>query len=280
MAPTPDTATTLGARSHARSQAGARVVSQPTIPASSAVDLPDGVAADDVIFEETLGAGAYSTHRLPRGARLRLLDTEGDGCVALMLHRADAPVERLNVADTIKVQWQAYLGPGAALLSAMGRVLATFVDDTSARHDALCGVSIATDNETRYGDGTVSGPTPAARDRLLLGLAKWGLGRRDLPPTITLFKGVQVAEDGALTFDGSAAPGRHVTLRAELDLIVTLANCPHRLDPRPAYTCSPVRVTAWSAPPTPPDDPLRTGSPEVLRAFQNTEALLHEEGLR
>jgi urea carboxylase-associated protein 2 len=256
------------------------VESQPTIPASAAVDLPDGVVADDVIFEETLGPGAASTHRLPRGGRLRLVDTAGDGCVALMLHRADAPTERLNVADTIKVQWQAYLGPGAALLSGMGRVLATFVDDTSARHDALCGASIASDNAARYGDGMVSGPTPSARDRLLLGLAKWGLSRRDLPPALTLFKGVRVGEDGALDFDGDVRPGRHITLRAEVDLIVTLANCPHRLDPRPAYSCSPVRMTAWSAPPTPPDDPLRASSPEVLRAFQNTEALLAEEGLQ
>ena len=33
--------------------------------------------------------------------------------------------ERLNVADTVKVQWQAYLGPGAVLLSDMGRALMT-----------------------------------------------------------------------------------------------------------------------------------------------------------
>ena len=67
MVPTADTATTLGARAHARSQAGAHVVSQPTIPASAAVDLPDGVASDDVIFEETLGAGAYNVEPSPDG---------------------------------------------------------------------------------------------------------------------------------------------------------------------------------------------------------------------
>jgi len=272
------TATTHGAREHARSQAGTRVATQPTLPAAEAADPPPGVAAADLIWEETIGAGGYAAHLLPRGARLRLLDTDGDACAALMVHRADAPAERLNVADTVKVQWQAYLGPGMVLLSDMGRVLASLVEDTAARHDTICGASLATGNARRYGDGAAYGPFPAARDRLLLALAKHGLTRRDLPPAINLFKGVRVAQDGALVFDGAPAPGRAVTLRAEMDLLVSVANCPHRLDPRTAYTATPLRLTAWRAAPTAPDDPVRTGTPEVLRAFLNTEDLLGSGG--
>lgn len=268
------TSTTHGAREHARSQAGARVISQPTVPAADATDTPAGVAAADLLWEETLGPGGYSAHRLPRGGRLRLLDVDGDACAALMVHRADAPAERLNVADTGKVQWQAYLGPGMVLLSDMGRVMGSIVDDTSARHDALCGASTAAGNARRYGDGTVYGPAPAGRDRLLLGLAKHGLTRRDLPPTINLFKGVRVGGDGSLSFEGDPVPGASVTIRAEMDLLVCIANCPHRLDPRDTYTATPLRLTGWLGPLTPPDDPVRTRTPEVLRAFENTEELL------
>ncbi len=268
------TATTHGARDHARSQAGIRVAAQPIVPAADADDVPDGVRREDLIWEETLGAGGYAAHLLPRGARLRLLDTAGDACAALMIHRADAPAERLNVADTVKVQWNAYLGPGMVLLSDMGRVMASLVEDTSGRHDALCGASLPSGNARRYGDGSVYGPSPSARDRLLLALAKHGLSRRDLPPTITLFKGVRVAADGALVFAGDPAPGAHVTLRAEMDLLVSVANCPHRLDAREAYSATPLRLTAWRGDPAAPDDPVRTGTPEVLRAFQNTEDLL------
>lgn len=267
------TSTTHGARDHARAQAGKRVDTQPTVPATDA-EPPPGVAAADLIWDETLGAGGYAAQVLPRGARLRLLDTDGDACAALMVHRADHPAERLNVADTVKVQWQAYLGPGMLLLSGMGRVLATLEEDTSARHDALCGASTAPGNARRYGDGSVYGPSPSARDRLLLALAKHGLTRRDLPPTLNLFKGVRVESDGALTLMGDPAPGRHVVLRAEMDVLVSVANCPHRLDARDAYVCTPLRLTAWAGSPTAPDDPARTAGPEALRAFQNTEALL------
>lgn len=272
----PDTSTTHGARDHARAQAGASVKSQPIVPASATIDPPPGVSADRMLVEETLGAGAYCAHRLPYGARMRLTDLEGDGCAALMVHAAHNTAERLNVADTVKVQWQAYLGQGMALLSGMGRVLASIVEDTSGRHDALCGVATAADNAARYGEGGPWGATPAARDRLLLGLAKFGLSRRDLPPAISLFKGVRVAAGGELEFAGDPSPGCSVTLRAEMDLLVTLANCPHRLDPRDRYVATPIRVSAWSDVGTPQDDPVRTSTPELTRAFENAEALRAE----
>lgn len=256
------TSSTHGARDHARAQAGLRVDSQPTVPAAGASDLPAGVTAESVIWEEFLGDGAYCAHRLPRGSRLRLADAVGDGCATLMVHSALAPAERLNVADTVKVQWSAYLGPEMLLLSDMGRVLMSIEDDTSARHDALCG------------------PHPASRGRLLLAMAKHGLGRRDLPPAVTLFAGVRVAGDGALVFDGEPAPGTHVTLRAEMDVLVSLVNAPHRLDRREGHACSPLRLTAWRGAPTAAGDPLRSATPERLRAFQNTDDHLLGLGVR
>ncbi len=250
------TSSTHGARDHARAQAGARVESQPTLPATAAQGLPAEVPRDDLIWDETLGDGAYAAHRLPRGARLRLEDVAGEGCVTLMVHSAANPLERLNVADTVKVQWNAYLGPGALLLSDMGRALMAIESDTSARHDALCG------------------PHPGSRPRLLLAMAKHGLGRRDLPPAVTLFTGVRVEPDGRLTFDGSPRPGGVVTLRAEMDVLVSAVNAPHRLDRREGHAVTPVRLTAWRGAPTAADDPLRTATPERVRAYENTDELL------
>jgi uncharacterized protein YcgI (DUF1989 family) len=56
-----------------------------------------------------------------------------------------------------------------------------------------------------------------------------------------------------------------------MNVIFVLANCPHVLDPRPAYCVTPVRATAWRGPITPDDDPIRLATPEGLRAFQNVE---------
>lgn len=266
------TADPAGARAHARAMAGLRVEAQPTVPAGAADDRPDGVPPEAMLWAETIAPGGYAAKRLNRGARLRLVDVTGDACVSMLLFNAERPVERLNVADTQKVQWNAYLCAGKLLLSDMGKVLMSIVEDTAEAHDAFCGASNAVSNARKYGDGDNWGPHPNARDRFMLGVGKFGLGRKDIHPCVNWFKGVRIADDGSTRFNlGPYAPGRQVTLRAEMDVIVVLANCPHVLDPRPDYVVTPARVLAWRGEPTPENDPIRTATPEGLRAFQNVE---------
>lgn len=234
------TADPYGAQAHARAMAGTTVQAMPTVPA------PDGF-----IWEETLAAGGYAGKRLDRGARLRLTDLEGEACVSMLVFSAERPVERLNVADTVKVQWNAYLGAGRLLLSDMGKVLMSITQDEAGTHDAFCGAL-------------------GVRERLVLGAAKFGLGRKDVHPCVNWFKGVRIGPDGETVLDaGPFAPGRSLTLRAEMDVIVVLANGPHVLDPR--GIAGPVRLTAWRGPVTPKDDPIRNATPEGLRAFLNVE---------
>lgn len=232
------TASTQGARSHARSQAAAADLHVPAAPA--------GVAP---VWAESVPAGSYTSRVLGRGTRLRLADPDGGACAHLLMFRADAPWERLNVADTVKVPWQAYLGAGHPLLSDQGRVLATVVADTSAHHDTLCGM------------------TPAGQQAMLLAVHKNGLDVRDVAPSVSLFQGVRVAADGDLEFTGTAGPGHAVDLLIHLPVVVTLTNTAHPLDPAPALTT--LDVVAWRA-----DDELTApvnDEPEYLRALFNTE---------
>ena len=260
------------AREHARAMGGTVVEAMPILP-PRADDLPTAVAPADLLWEETIAAGGYASRTLSRGARLRLIDLKGDACASVLVFNAAMPTERLNIADTVKVQWDAYPSAGSLLLSDMGRVLASIEQDSAATHDAFCGASNETSNRRHYGEGRNSGACPNARDRLLLGAAKHGLGRRDVHPCINFFKGVRIGADGGVTAQlGPFAPGRSLVLRAEMDLILVLANCPHILDPRP-WSVTPLRATAWRGPITAPDDPIRNATPERLRAFLNTEDL-------
>lgn len=261
----------LAARDHARAMAGTIVEAMPVLP-PFADDLPAGVAAEDLLWEETVAAGGYASRKLARGSRLRLIDVEGDACASVLIYNADMPTERLNVADTVKVQWNAYLRAGKLLLSDMGRVLMSIVEDDAETHDTFCGTSNAATNAAKYGEGRNSSAFPNSRDRLLLGSAKHGLGRRDVHPCVNLFKGTRIERDGTITpLIGPYQGGRKVILRAEMDIIVVLANCPHVLDPRADWSVSPLRVSAWRGPVTSESDPIRTATPEGLRAFLNVD---------
>jgi urea carboxylase-associated protein 2 len=178
--------------------AGTVVEAMPQLP-PAARDLPAGIYPQDLLWEETIAAGGYATRRLARGSRLRLVDLAGDACASLLIYNAEMPSERLNVADTVKVQWNAYLGAGKLLLSDMGRVLMSNITDAAGTHDAFCGTSNAATNEAKYGEGSNSGAFPNGRDRLLLGAAKHGLQRRDVHPCVNLFKGTRIEADGTIT---------------------------------------------------------------------------------
>ncbi len=261
----------LAARDHARRMGGTVVEAMPILP-PVADDLPADVSAQDLVWEETIASGGYATRRLTRGTRLRLIDLRGDACASMLIFNAEMPAERLNVADTVKVQWNAYLGAGKLLLSDMGRVLMSWLEDDAGTHDTFCGTSNAATNSAKYGNGANSGPYPNGRDRLLLGAAKHGLQRRDVHPCLNIFKGTRIAADGTIEPQiGPFEPGRSVILRAEMDLIVVIANCPHVLDPRKEWQVTPLRATAWRGSVTPETDPIRNATPEGLRAFQNVE---------
>ncbi|MBF6166558.1 DUF1989 domain-containing protein [Streptomyces gardneri] len=234
------TANTSGARAHARSQAATATIAEPAAPA--------GVTTSRITFAQRVPAGGYANVVLGRGTRVRLRDPDGAACAHLLLVRAGAPWERLNVADTLKVPWQAYLGGGHPLLSDQGRLLSTVLADTSGHHDALCG------------------PTTQARELLRLAGAKHGLRPRDIGPTVAFFRGVRVERDGALTATGSAAAGSSVDLLVHLPVTVLIANTAHPLDDRPATDLD---VVAWAAP---EDLAVPVGEdPEYRRAVRNTE---------
>ncbi|PTR27752.1 hypothetical protein C8K36_104376 [Rhodococcus sp. OK519] len=271
------TGTTSGARTHARAQAGTHTAAMPVVPASDWPTPPDGVAAHDLTWAETVPGGRYTSKVLARGTRLRLRDLDGNACAHVLLYRADAPWERLNVADTVKVPWQAYVGAGHPLLSDAGRVLATVVADTSGHHDALCGTTSAAANVEKYGAGALHSPSPAGRELFTVAAAKHDLRPRDLPPSLSFFHGVRVAPDGALDSTGTAGAGAHVDLLVHVPVIVLVANTAHPLDPAPEFSTTPLEILAWAAP-----DGLATlpnDDPEYHRAVLNTEDVWAAEHL-
>ncbi|MCC8964445.1 urea carboxylase-associated family protein [Bradyrhizobium sp. Pear76] len=235
------------------------------LPAPTARDAAP-IATDAIIHREVIPAGWYWTMRLNRGDTLRIVNTAGTSTVSLLAWNSADTTERLNYADTIKVQWAARLQKGRVLLSDMGRALLAITEDTSAAHDAVVGGSTAATNQAKYGDGNFRN----TRENFILAAAKLGLDRRDVHPCMSFFAPVAIDAHGRFVWsEGRRESGDFVELRAEMDLLIALSNCPHPLDPAKAYPQASVEIVRYRASAPAADDLCRTATAEAIRAFEN-----------
>lgn len=231
---------------------------------------PKTLASRLIERDEAIPPGWYWTCRMMRGQSLRIVNDHATHGVAALFWNARDTSERFNPADSVKVQWTARLARGKLLLSDMGRVLASITDDTCGQHDCVAGAS------TRSGDARKYGASPTRRnshENFILAGAKHGLSVRDVGPCISFFTPVRTNEAGRLEWRKDAVkPGDYVDLRAEMDLIVALSNCPHPLSPAREWHAEPVRAILWRSPDVVDNDLCRTATQEAVRAFENTVA--------
>lgn len=207
--------------------------------------------AAQAVYDYTLPAGEPWLHEIRKDQTLRILDLEGNQAVDTLFYNARDPVERYSAQDTIRRQGNIYLTTGSPLMSNRGNVMLTIVADTCGRHDTLGGACAAESNSVRY--ALDKKHLHSCRDNFLIALARWGepygLTKRDLAANINFFMNVPVTPEGELTFaDGVSAPGKYVELRAEMDVLALISNCPQLNNPCNAYNPTPVRLLIWDPP--------------------------------
>lgn len=210
-----------------------------------------GLRPEDAVHDEIVPAGEGWTRVLRAGQRFRIQDLEGNQAVDTLFYNAGDPSDRYDAVATIRTQGNIFLTTGSRLISGEGNVLLEITADTCGRHDTLGGACSAESNSVRY--ALEKKHMHNCRDSFLKEMAHspLGLTKRDLSSNINFFMNVPVTPDGGLTFaDGVSAPGKYVELRAEMDVIVLISNCPQLNNPCNAYNPTPIRLLVWD-PPTP-----------------------------
>jgi urea carboxylase-associated protein 2 len=248
-----------------KAQARAKAAARPDAEAGGAA--PPAIPAAAERLRETIAGGWYWSVRVPRGQTLRLVNTSGNPGVSVMIWNADETSERYNAGDTVKLQWTTRLTRGRVLFSDMGRVLCSITEDGFGASDTILGGSTPASNARNFGDAAFRN----SRDNFLLAAAKFGLRRPDVPPVITFFAEIGTDDDGRFHWKGGAAPGTVVDLRAEMNLLVTISNCPHPLAPDTVFAPGPIEAILWQGPPPKADDLCRTFGEEAERGFENTD---------
>ncbi|MGA2779779.1 MAG: urea amidolyase associated protein UAAP2 [Steroidobacteraceae bacterium] len=215
----------------------------------NAVRRRSELLAAEARYRRVIPAGEYWIEVIKDGEVLRIVDVEGNQSADTLFFNAADPAERYSAVDTIREQRNVYLGVGSKLLSTDCKVMAEIVADTVGRHDTLGGACAAESNTVRY--ALEKRTMHSCRDSYLLAVAeqgRFGLGKRDLTHNINFFMNVPVTPAGGLDFaDGLSGPGQYVEMRAAMDIVVLISNCPQLNNPCNAYNPTPLEVLIWIA---------------------------------
>ena len=198
------------------------------------------------ILSFVVEAGDPFVHEIRKGQTVRIVDLEGNQAVDTLFYNAHDYADRYSAQDTIREQKNIYLTTGTKLISTEGNVLLTITADTCGRHDTLGGACAAESNMVRY--AIEKRFMHACPQSFLKAIQHWkhGLEKRDLTSNINFFMNVPVTPEGGLTFaDGVSEAGKYVELRADMDVLMLISNCPQLNNPCNAYNPTPVQVLIW-----------------------------------
>lgn len=176
-----------------------------------------------------------------KGQTIRIIDSEGQQAVDTLFYKADDFSERYSGQDTLRVQGSAYVGIGTKIVSNEGNAMLVVTADSCGRHDTSAGACSCESNTVRFGHDTKY--LHACRDNFLLEVTKHGMGKRDIVPNINFFMNVPIEPSGQMTIvDGLSAPGDHVELTAEMDVLCVISNCPQVNNPCNGFNPTPIKV--------------------------------------
>lgn len=208
-----------------------------TIPDASETALMPGA----VVLDEFVEARGPWSAVVAAGDVLTIVDLEGNQAVDCLLYAAADTSVRYSAPVTIAQQQSIVLTTGSVLRADTGAPLMTVVADEVGVHDTIGGACSQESNTLRYGQHTRE--QHACVENFLIEGSRWGLGKRDMVSNINWFMNVPVDPDGALGIvDGLSAPGKRVALRAEVDTLALVSNCPQINNPCNGFNPTPVRM--------------------------------------
>jgi uncharacterized protein len=197
--------------------------------------------ATDTILDQIVPACAPWSAVVRTGQVLDIIDLHGNQAVDCLLYSADDHADRYSAQTTIAAARNIFLTTGSTLRTDAGAALMTVVADDVGNHDTIAGACSQESNTLRYGHHTAH--QHACVENFLTAAARWGLGKRDLVSNINWFMNVPVEADGTLGIvDGRSAPGKRVSLRADMDTLVLVSNCPQMNNPCNGFNPTPVRM--------------------------------------
>ncbi len=202
---------------------------------------------EDARYRTAIPAGNGWMYPVKQGEIIRITDLHGNQAVDTIFFNANRTEERYHAANTMREQGNVYISTGTEIRSNDNNVLLTVVADTCGRHDTLGSACSCESNTVRY--ALDKRYMHSCRDIFLKTLLDWGHGmdKRDQVCNINFFMNVPVNPEGGSNFeDGLSEPFKYVEMRAEMDVLILISNCPQLNNPCNAYNPTPVEIAIWA----------------------------------
>lgn len=159
-----------------------------------------------------------------RGQTIRIVNTYGTQVLDTWAFRAGDMAESMSMEQTRSVNSTIYPRVGQAMVTNRRRPILTWLEDTSPGiHDTV----LCCCTKEIYEELGATAYHRNCEDNLHEALAALGLSAPATPGPLNLFMNTPVVEGGTIVRRApEARPGDHVTLRAEMDLVIVFSACP------------------------------------------------------
>jgi uncharacterized protein len=197
-----------------------------------------------IVKEWIIPAKEYSAFTLRRGQTLRFVDIEGKQVPDLVCFNEHDLTEHLNMGNSLLLNRRQELRQGGVLYSVICNPMMTitgYSNEESYAYGPMCSEEL---NRIRYG---VPG-TRNCRDNFAMALASHGFSQRQIPNAFVPFMRVEVEPDGSMQIkEPTSCAGDFYDLRAEMDLLVAVSNCPQERNPCNGFNPTPMGIIVYEA---------------------------------
>jgi uncharacterized protein YcgI (DUF1989 family) len=197
-----------------------------------------------IVKEWIIPAKEYSAFTIRRRQTLRFVDIEGKQVPDLVCFNERDLTEDLNMGNSLLLNKRRELREGDVLYSVICNPMMTisgYSNEESYAYGPMCSEEL---NRIRYG---VPG-TRNCRDNFALALAPYGFNRRQIPNAFVPFMRVEVEPDGSMEIkEPTSRPGDFYDLRAEMDLLVAVSNCPQERNPCNGFKPTPMGIVIYES---------------------------------
>ncbi len=192
-----------------------------------------------IVREWVVPATEYSVFSMHQGQTLRFIDIEGKQVPDLVCFNERDLTEHLNMGNSLLLNRRREFRRGNVLYSVICVPMMTIVDysnEESYAYGPMCSEEL---NRIRYGVPD----TRNCRDNFALALAPWGFDKRQIPNAFVPFMRVEVQPDGTMEIrEPTSRAGDFYDLKAEMDLLVAVSNCPQERNPCNGFNPTPMGI--------------------------------------